>query len=311
MIDRLSDVRKPEIVKKIYKDTLTQLVSVNDILTWQHQTAGVASLEGTLITGLITKARENIENYCWIDISQAVYQAYYDLSDINALAATLKLILPRAPILDPLNIQKIEYLDPTGVWDTFNCGTSLGIPGLYTNVTIRLEGRNWASIYFLNPPQYDTARTNAYKIRVTFNAGYDYVQSGTVSLSYNSITGLVTATTANASIPIDDQVTISGTGVSASGYDGNYPINNLSLTSFTYQLATGLSLPLAAGTFTTVPNYANIIPQGLIVAIKEIVSASYLNRGDVLMDAYDVSHIPASTRSMLDGEYSVGRTVLD
>jgi hypothetical protein len=268
------DTRKPIIVKKIYKDITSTLVSVSDVLTWQHQTPGVATLEGTLISGLITKARENIEKYCWIDITQAVYQAYFDLSDISALAATLKLILPRSPILDPLNVQKIEYLDPTGIWDTFSYGTALGIDGLYSNVTIRLEPRNWASVYFINPPSYDVSQTNAYKIRVTFNAGYDYVQTGTVTLAYNNSTGLVTVTIPQASIPAGDQVTISGTGVSATLYNGTYSITSLSLTQFTYQLPAGLNLPAASGTFTTVPNSVNIIPQGLITAIKEIVSAS-------------------------------------
>lgn len=303
--------QEPIIVKKIYKDKTTQIVSVNDILTWQHQTSGVATLEGTLISGLITKARTDVENYIWRDITQAVYQAYFDISDISALAANLKLVLPRAPILDILNIQKIEYLDSTGSWVNFDFGTALGVPGLYTNVTNRLEERDWASVFFLKAPPYDQSKTNGYKIRVTFNCGYDYIQSGACSLSYNNTTGLVTVTIPQASIPINDQVTIAGTGVSASLYDGTYDIKILSLTSFTYQLSAGLSLPSATGTYTTIPNDVNTIPEGLIIAIKEIVSASYLNRGDVLMDAYDTSHIPSGTRSMLDSEFSVGRTVLE
>ena len=305
------DTREPNIVKKIYKDTTTQIVTVSDILTWQHQTAGVATLEGTLISGLITKAITNVEKYIWRDITQAVYQAYYDLNDISALASNLKLIIPRSPILDVLNIQKIEYLDVNGNWVNYDFGTALGIPGLYTNVTNRLEQRDWASIFFLSEPAYDQSRTNGYKMRVTFSCGYDYIQSGNVSLSYNNTTGLVTATISKANIPVNDQVTISGTGVSATLYNGTYDITQTSLTSFTYQLSAGLNLPVATGTYTTVPNDVNDIPESLIIAIKEIVSASYLNRGDVLMDAYDVSHIPASTRSMLDSEYSVGRTVLE
>ena len=306
-----ADTREPNIIKKIYKDITTQIVSVNDMLTWQHQTSGVATLEGTLISGLITKARVDIENYIWRDITQTVYQAYYDLSDISALASNLRLLVNRAPILDVKNIEKIEYLDGTGTWVNFDFGTALSISGLYTNVTNRLEGRDWASIFFLSEPAYDQSRTNGYKIRVTFNCGYDYIQTGACTLNYNAVTGLVTVTTPKASIPANDQVTISGTGVSSTLFDGTYDITIKSLTSFTYQIATGLSLTTAPGTFTTIPNDVNLIPEGLKIAIKEIVSASYLNRGDVLMDAYDVSHIPASTRSMLDSEFSVGRTVLE
>lgn len=303
-----ADVRKPNIVKKIYKDITTQIISVNDILTWQHQTAGVATLEGTLISGLITKARENVEKYIWRDITRAVYEAYYDLNDVSALAANLKLIVPMSPILDILNIQKIEYLDGTGNWVNFDFGTALGIPGLYTNVTNRLEGRDWASIFFLSEPPYDQSRTNGYKIKVTFSVGYDYIQSGSGNFSYNPTTGIVTVTHSKADIPVNDQVTISGTGVSATLYDGTYDITIVSLTSFTYQIATGLTLPAATGTYTTIPNDVNVIPEVIKTAIKMTTAAAYLNRGDILEDAS--GYIPEAAKQQLDSEYSVGRTVL-
>ena len=168
---------KPNIVTKIAKDNTTLPISVSDFLLWNNQTSSVATMQGPMITNLIQTAREIVERYCWLDLTSTTYTSEYDITPwglTGLYTNNMRLLLPRAPIFGMAAITQIQYLDITGIWNTFSYGSALGIDGLYSNVTMRQEKMNWASIYFTTAPAFDTTRINAYKIQVTFNTGFDF-----------------------------------------------------------------------------------------------------------------------------------------
>jgi len=303
---------EPEIVNPIAKDKSTLVVSVADAVQWNNQTTGVAAFQASFYTHLINTAREIVESYIWRDLTQCTYQAYYDLARygiFNMFYSNLRLVMNRSPIFNINNIQLIEYLDSNGNWDTFAIGTADTAPGLYANVTERMEKNQWASLYFVNPPAWvDTL--NTYKARITFNCGYDWSYSGTVNLSYNNSTGLVTCTTPAANLLNNNGMTCTISSVGQAAYSGTFAIKVISNTVFTYQLTPRLNLVPYTGNYVSTPNSLYTVPETIITAIKNIVAFNYARRGDESssenIDGYPV---PPGTRALLDS-YNIGKTQL-
>jgi hypothetical protein len=310
----MTDIQKivtPKIINRTAKDTSTLPISIIQGVNWNNQTPGVATFQSDIYTGLIQTAREIVEKYTWLDLTQATYQAYYDLSRyglFDLFIANLRLGLNKAPIFNINNILTIEYLDQnTGAWDLFDMGTAEGQPGLYANVTERQEPNTWASLYFINPPPWANT-INAYKARVTFTAGFDWPYTGTCTLSYNSTTGIVTAI-APVNLLNNNNMTITITGATQGAYNVNgKALTSINNTTFTYQLATGLSITPDTGSYASQPSNIYTMPFTLGTTIKEIVAYSYSTRGDVpsgeTLNGYPV---PAGTKAKLD-LFSVSRT---
>lgn len=303
----------PNVVKQIAKDDATLIVSVAEAVAWNNQTPTVATFQQALYSDLIKTARDIVEKYCWLDLTQSTYEAYFELQNIGFMSlfgSQIKLLLPRAPILQLSNILKVEYLDDTThQWTVFNPGAALGADGLYENETQRQEQRQWASIFFKNPPQF-SVEVNAYKIRVTFTAGYDYPYTGAVSLSYNSVTGVVTCTTALPNFLNNNGMYVTISGAAHAGYNVTKPITMIDNTHFTYQLANGLTLPADTGTFLITPNGAFAMPPILKLAIKNIIAYNYATRGDVpSLENLEGYPVPAGTRAILD-QYALNKTIL-
>lgn len=148
------------------------IVSVNEMGLWLNLSASLITKYTTLITGLIKTAVENIEKYTWLSLRLTRYLAYYELPSYHSFfEGNLKLTLERTPILELDDITKIEYLDSNDVWVEFSRGSE-DATGLFKNVTEKLEQRQWTSIYFKEAIPFQD-RVNAYKIRITFNAGWD------------------------------------------------------------------------------------------------------------------------------------------
>lgn len=167
---------EPNICPKIFKDNQTLPISVSDVVAWQNQTSTVGIVQNDLITSLILTAREMVENYCWIDLTQTVYAAQYDIcsySFIGLFNNGIRFLLNRAPIFGMSNVQSLQYLDPTGVWNNFPFGTNLGIDGIDENITLRSEPLQWASAFVSQQIPFDMTRINAYKVMITFQTGYD------------------------------------------------------------------------------------------------------------------------------------------
>ena len=301
----------PEICIKTYKDQTTLPVSVQDIVDWQNQTASVATIQNAMLTDLILTAREIIEKYCWLDLTAATYDALYDISPygfFGVYSNNIRLTLPRAPILDIANITKIQYLDNTGAWVDFDNGTAASVPGIFLNSTMKLEQRQWSSIYFDNPPQFD-GRINAYKIKVTFNTGFQFPSTGIIAMTYNNTTGLVTVLTAQPA-SIVDKSTVTITNATHNGYNGAYTVTVLTPSSFTYQLAPSLALLSDTGTYTYTTDGTKNMPRSLATCLKKIVAFNYVNRGDVFSgDLIDGYPVPPDTRTLLD-MYSIPKSIL-
>ena len=141
---------------------------------WLNLPAGIIAKNTTLIETLIKTVTDVVQNYTWLRLQRTVYEANF-LLDYTYWgyfwANKLKLILNRAPILTLADISKIEYLDETTQdYVEFDRG-AMTASGLYENVTEKSEQRGWASIYTKEEIPYDT-RFNAYKIKVTFTAGF-------------------------------------------------------------------------------------------------------------------------------------------
>jgi hypothetical protein len=220
----IEKVVKPIICTKIYADNFTLPISVEEFVRWDNQTSGVALQQNALITDMIQTAREIVENYTWLDLTLKTYTAEYDFYPyFGGVMNNLKLMLPRSPIFGMNNITKIQYLDSTGIWNTFDPGTALGIDGLFKNVTMRQERVGQASLFFETAPNFDVTRTNAYKMQITFNTGYDYNVNDKVNLSYDNTSGLVTATTPFPHSFINNS-NITILGAKQSDYDGTYTI---------------------------------------------------------------------------------------
>jgi hypothetical protein len=146
------------------------VVSVSDMGTWLNLSSSAISAHTTLLTELIKSATELIESYTWLSVRETTYEAYFNIDSLD-LICDLGLKLERSPILDLDNIAKIEYLNSSGGWAEFDRGTKT-IDGLYENTTEIKTRNKWATLYFVTEPDFDT-RDYAYKIRVTFKAGWD------------------------------------------------------------------------------------------------------------------------------------------
>jgi hypothetical protein len=148
------------------------IISVSEMGTWLNLSASAIIVHTDLLTELIKSATELVEEYTWLSIRETVYEAYFDLDNIGLIFnGELGLSLERSPILDLDNITKIEYLNDGGTWTEFARGTKT-IDGLYANTT-EIKARNkWAELYFITDPDWDS-RDYAYKLRVTFSAGWD------------------------------------------------------------------------------------------------------------------------------------------
>ena len=132
------------------------IVSVSEMGTWLNLSPSAISVHTDLLTELIKSATELIENYTWLSIRRIAYEAYFDLDDLSYfLCGDLGLRLDQAPILDLDDISKIEYLNSSGTWTEFDRGTKT-INGLYDYTTEIKEKMNWATIYFIVDPDYDT-----------------------------------------------------------------------------------------------------------------------------------------------------------
>ena len=303
---------KPNICTNIYKDLTTLPIQISDFTAWNNQTSTVAAQQSAMLTSMILTVRDMVENYCWLDLTQAVYTAEFDIAPwgfSGMYANDIQLMLPRSPIWNMQNIQSIQYLDSTGIWNTFAPGINLGIDGIDANMTARLEQRNWASIYFASAPNFDATRINAYKIQITFNTGYAYSSAGPVIAVYNNTTGLVTVTLSTpASLVSGQNVTMSGFSIYQPLYNGIYQIQVLSPTQFTYQLAAGLYYPNSPGYYSFTANPVQVIPQTLQTAIKMLVAYLYANRGDIIGNT---EHIICSSgaKPLLD-QYSIASTKL-
>lgn len=154
--------------------TDTTIITPSEVGDWLNLSSAMVAAQTDLITRLIDTAVEVVENYAWIDLRRKTYRADFDLAYTlftGFLDGYLKLSLERSPILVESDIGTIEYLDDEGEYVTFDKGT-LTVDGLYDNVTEKREQRQWASVYFRETVSFDSSRINAYKIRITFDAGF-------------------------------------------------------------------------------------------------------------------------------------------
>jgi hypothetical protein len=156
------------IEKTTIDDTL--IISVSEMGAWLNLSASAIIAHTDLLTELINDAVELIEGYSWLSIRKTVYEAFFELDNWE-FTGDLGLSLERSPILDLDNITKIEYLNSSGTWTEFDRGTKT-IDGLYDNTTEIKIRNKWAELYFKSDPDYDD-RDKAYKVRVTFTAGWD------------------------------------------------------------------------------------------------------------------------------------------
>lgn len=151
----------------------TAIVSAADMASYINLGPSAAIAQAGLLDELIQTATDVLSKYLWLSLQRTTYEAYYSL-DYNCFCSVLdgdlRLTLERAPIVSLDDITKIEYLDDNNNWTEFDKGTE-SITGLFDNVTEKHEQRQWASIYFDTPVQFQD-RFNAYKIRVTFISGF-------------------------------------------------------------------------------------------------------------------------------------------
>jgi hypothetical protein len=159
----------PSYIEKTSIDD-TLVISVSEMGTWLNLSSSAITAHTDLLTELIKSATELVENYTWLSVRKTVYEAFFEL-DNWGFTGDLGLSLERSPILDLDNITKIEYLNSSDTWIEFDRGTKT-IDGLYENTTEIKTRNKWAELYFVTDPDYDD-RDEAYKVRVTFTAGWD------------------------------------------------------------------------------------------------------------------------------------------
>lgn len=165
----------PNITEIIDIDTTTPIITPEEVGAWLNLSPGMVTLRSAMITRLINTAVVVIENYTWLALRKHTYEAYFDLPYNDFLSfydGSLKLSLERSPVTELSDITKIEYLDSGGTYKLFDRG-ALTSEGLYENTTEAKEQRNWASILFRKTVPFDGDRKNAYKVKVTFKAGFD------------------------------------------------------------------------------------------------------------------------------------------
>jgi len=164
---------RPTITRKtnIVQDPILTPAEVG---LWLNLPDGIIAKNTTLIEDLIKTVTDVVQNYAWLRLQRTTFEAEF-LLDYDYYSyfwsGNLELKLERSPIIILTDISKIEYLDENGVYVEFDKGTSTAA-GLFENVTERENKRGWASIYFDTAVPYDNTRRNAYKIRITFTAGF-------------------------------------------------------------------------------------------------------------------------------------------
>ena len=162
----------PNITTKININD-APIVSADELGKWLNLSSSAIIAKQSELESLVQTATEIIEDYAWLTLRQTTYEADFYLNDYTfdgLLNCSARLSLERSPILDLNNITKIEYL-LNDTWVEFDRG-AVSIDGLYENTTEKKEQREWATIYFRESVDYQS-RNNAYKIRVTFIAGWD------------------------------------------------------------------------------------------------------------------------------------------
>lgn len=148
------------------------IISDDEMGVWLNLSASAIRVHSELLIELIKSATELIEAYTWLTLRQTTYEAFFDIENSDLFFnGDLGLVLERSPILDLDNITKIEYLNSSGTWTEFDRGSKT-ISGLYENTTEIKTKNIWSTIYFIVNPDFDT-RDFAYKVKVTFSAGWD------------------------------------------------------------------------------------------------------------------------------------------
>jgi len=163
---------KPLITKKTDIDQ-TPILTASEVGLWLNIPAGLLVKNTALIESLIKTVTDVVQNYTWLRLQRTTFEAEFSLDSCGFgyfLSGDLKLLLERSPIVALSDIEKIEYLNESGVYVEFDRG-AMTSAGLYENVTEKQEQRGWASVYLDEAIPYDS-RYNAYKIRITFTAGF-------------------------------------------------------------------------------------------------------------------------------------------
>jgi len=181
----------PNITRKIDIDE-TAIITPALVGQQLNLASGLVTKNTVLIQQYIDTAIEQVEKYSWLSLRRTTYVSEFTLpSDMfySFINGDLKLSLERSPILALADITKIEYLNSSGVYVEFDRG-ALTSEGLYLNVTEKIEQRDWASIYFITSVPYDT-RINAYKIKVTFVAGFTISDDPVTDIPHSLKTALL------------------------------------------------------------------------------------------------------------------------
>lgn len=151
---------EPKITKLITVNN-ELIVSVDDCGRWLNMSPAAIIAQADILESLIITATDVIESYSWLSLRQKTFEAYYECLYNDTL------LLNRSPVM---SIGDIEYLYNDN-WVLLDKGV-MTIDGLYENVTEKTERINYASIYLRNSINIED-RKNAYKIRVTYDSGYD------------------------------------------------------------------------------------------------------------------------------------------
>jgi len=167
-------ILSPNIYKLVSVED-TCVITLDEVGKWLNLSPSAISYNSSILLGLINTAVETVEKYTWLDLRRKQYQAMYDLScySLNLfLCYSLGLALQRAPIIDLADIISIEYLE-NDAWTTFSRG-AMSIDGLYENTTEREVQRGWAVVKIRESISIQN-RCNAYKLRITFNTGFEKI----------------------------------------------------------------------------------------------------------------------------------------
>ncbi len=165
----------PTITRVVEVNNDTPVISAAEVGLWLNLSAGVVTLQQSLINRLVDTTVQAVEQYTWLALRRTTYIAEFDLQTNDFFSFynnSLTLSLERSPILNLADITLIEYLDSSGVYVPFDRG-SMTAEGLYENTTEAREQRQWASVQFRGTIPLDIQRQNAYKVRITFTAGFD------------------------------------------------------------------------------------------------------------------------------------------
>jgi len=159
--------RKTEIVQD-------PILTKEEVGLWLNLPAGIIAKNTLLIESLVKTVTDVVQNYTWLRLQRTTFEAEFSLDYCYwgyFISGNLKLMLERSPIIALSDIEKIEYLNEDGVYVEFDRG-AMTTAGLYENTTEKQEQRGWASVYTREAIPFDNTRYNAYKIRITFVAGF-------------------------------------------------------------------------------------------------------------------------------------------